>query len=424
MSTDTGNNQQESSTALRSGDSGLTASASPAPESSNEFAASESKVVTARGTEDGLILRIDGKADWQEILQDIDQFLGGRKKFFEGGQVSLEWLDRLPTLEQSKELEQLLQSNYGIEVVVRRRRSPRMALADGPSDAISNSVTDSRATTREHEMEYRPSGPHGHNDGNTNTSSRNREDVQSLETDNKDSAGSYMSGKKQTRKSGVTINLFQEVSESLAGANPPLPGSAHNSLSSNSLSSESRGLASSISKDRTDSKRGDWRAGAYDFSGSSREDGEDSDSLLSSADSGSKRFASRMARMLGDDLFYEDDANAKVVFGTLRSGQRLETPFSLIVIGDVNPGADLVAGGDIIVFGGLRGTAHASAYDDEAYDRVIIALQMQPMQLRIGSVISRGSDELVRGAEIARIENRRIIVEAFNPRALLGKKFR
>ena len=87
-------------------------------------------------------------------------------------------------------------------------------------------------------------------------------------------------------------------------------------------------------------------------------------------------------------------------------------------------GADLVAGGDIIVIGNLRGTAHASAYDDEALDHVIIALQMQPMQLRMGSVISRGSDEVVNGAEIARIENRRIIVEAFNTRILHGKRYR
>ena len=137
-----------------------------------------------------------------------------------------------------------------------------------------------------------------------------------------------------------------------------------------------------------------------------------------------KRHASQISKLLGEDLYYDDEANAKVVFGTLRSGQRIETPFSLIVVGDVNPGADLVAGGDIIVFGSLRGTAHASAYDDEAFDRVILALQMQPMQLRIGSVISRGSDEVVKGAEVARIENRRIIVEAYSARVFLNRKLR
>jgi septum site-determining protein MinC len=131
-----------------------------------------------------------------------------------------------------------------------------------------------------------------------------------------------------------------------------------------------------------------------------------------------------MSKFLGEELAFDEDANAKIVFGTLRSGQRVETPFSLIVVGDVNPGADLIAGGDIIVLGNLRGTAHAAAYDDDGQERVIVALQMQPMQLRIGSVISRGSDEGGQGTEVARIDSRRIIVEAFNPRGSFLRKGR
>ncbi|MBL7661120.1 septum site-determining protein MinC [bacterium] len=116
------------------------------------------------------------------------------------------------------------------------------------------------------------------------------------------------------------------------------------------------------------------------------------------------------------------EGNARLFFGTLRSGQRLETPHSLVVIGDVNPGADLIAGGDIIVFGSLRGTAHAAAYDDENREALIVALSMQPMQLRIGSVISRGNGEHGGKAEVARIEDRHIIVETYNPRSLSRKK--
>ncbi|MFN8389182.1 MAG: septum site-determining protein MinC [Bdellovibrionota bacterium] len=393
----------------KGGDTFSDASASSDPLSNTNFGGTgESRVVTARGTEDGLVLRIDGKAEWQEILCDIDLFLGGRKKFFEGGQVSLEWLDRLPTIEQSKELEDLLQSSYGIEVIVRRRRPARMALAE---------------PTAGRKGEY----------------SRTEGDVVPEDTRAQDSSIGRDMSRKTSRKSGVTINLFQEVTESATGS--PSAGSFASGdsfenllssgaelLSGHSAGSQAQGgetLSGRIQHERVESgsffdTQGSGFTGsgfAGGFSGSREVSG-------AAGESTPKRYASRMAKMLGDDLFYEDDANAKVVFGTLRSGQRLETPFSLIVIGDVNPGADLVAGGDIIVFGGLRGTAHASAYDDDAFDRVIIALQMQPMQLRIGSVISRGSDELVRGAEIARIENRRIIVEAFNPRALLGKKLR
>jgi len=330
---------------------------------------SDSKVVSARGTEDGLVLRIDGKASWSDILKDIESFLGGRKKFFEGGHVSLEWLDRLPTIEQSRELETLLKTVYGVEIVVKRKRPGRLAVA-------------------------------GEAEGETNGAANSVNNAQAVAASSASNAGAGMkqlpAGKDMRQKrSGVTINLFDEV-----------------------VPEESQTLSSNIS---VEPSLGSRDSGSKDF-------GELGESFGSG---GGKKYASRMAKMLGDDLFYEDDANAKVFFGTLRSGQRLETPFSLIVVGDVNPGADLVAGGDIIVFGGLRGTAHASAYDDDAYDRVIIALQMQPMQLRIGSVISRGSDERVKGAEIARIDSRRIIVEAFNPKVLAaglpavgGKRFR
>jgi septum site-determining protein MinC len=138
--------------------------------------------------------------------------------------------------------------------------------------------------------------------------------------------------------------------------------------------------------------------------------------------SASEDYIDRVNNVLGDDSFYDDEANAKVIFGTLRSGQRVETPFSLIIMGDVNPGADIIAGGDIIILGSLRGTAHAAAYDDEGDDKVIFALKMQPMQLRIGTVISRGSSEGGKVPEIARIENKRIVVESFTSRSGLGRK--
>lgn len=314
------------------------------------------KIVTARGTEDGLVLRIDGRADWPEITADIEAFLGQRRKFFEGGEVSIEWLDRLPTKEQGQELEDLLKRQYGITIVGRRRRelSPREAKAKG--------LTAVPADT-------------------------------------------------EKKKIPVTIPLFNVAEQGSSKQGSKKPGK----------------------QERTQEHLGavtlDKRTGGAG-SGSSREDAfvaetvaAFSDSSLSSPDA-HKKYMDRMERILGEDIFYEDDANAKVIFGTLRSGQRIETPFSLIVVGDVNPGADLIAGGDIIIFGSLRGTAHASAYDDESPDRVIIAFNMQPIQLRIGSVISRGSDDAFHGAEIARIEDRRIIVEQYNPRMSLGRKLR
>jgi septum site-determining protein MinC len=108
-----------------------------------------------------------------------------------------------------------------------------------------------------------------------------------------------------------------------------------------------------------------------------------------------------------------DDADTRTIHATLRSGQRVETEHSLVIIGDVNSGAEIIAGGDIVVLGTLRGVAHAGAYDETGGGRVIFALNLVPTQLRIGSVISRGSSEGTSGAEVARVEGNLIVVEPY-----------
>lgn len=106
---------------------------------------------------------------------------------------------------------------------------------------------------------------------------------------------------------------------------------------------------------------------------------------------------------------------AYVVRRTVRSGQRITCDASLVVVGDVNPGAELVAAGDIIVLGALRGVAHAGARGDEG--AVIAALRLVPVQLRIGQVIGRAPDARppARGAgwrpERARVQGGAIVVE-------------
>lgn len=77
---------------------------------------------------------------------------------------------------------------------------------------------------------------------------------------------------------------------------------------------------------------------------------------------------------------------------TIRSGQRVKYPANIVIIGDVNPGAEIIAGEDILVVGKLRGVVHAGAAGFN--DSQIIALKLQPTQLRIGNVISRSPDEL------------------------------
>lgn len=71
---------------------------------------------------------------------------------------------------------------------------------------------------------------------------------------------------------------------------------------------------------------------------------------------------------------------------TLRSGTRIEFAGHVVVLGDVNPGAEIIAEGNIIIWGRLRGVAHAGA--NEKQDAVVCALDFSPMQLRIADAVA------------------------------------
>lgn len=75
---------------------------------------------------------------------------------------------------------------------------------------------------------------------------------------------------------------------------------------------------------------------------------------------------------------------------TIRSGQSISSDGNIIVIGDVNPGAEIIAKGDITVWGILGGIAHAGS-DGNNYAR-IRALKLNPVQIRIGEVFARRPD--------------------------------
>ncbi len=96
--------------------------------------------------------------------------------------------------------------------------------------------------------------------------------------------------------------------------------------------------------------------------------------------------------------------------GTLRGGQALHNVGNIVVIGDVNPGAELIAGGDIAVFGSLRGVAHAGAQGDAGAR--VYAVDLSPTQLRIATLIA--AEAGARGArkepEAACVQNERITI--------------
>jgi len=77
---------------------------------------------------------------------------------------------------------------------------------------------------------------------------------------------------------------------------------------------------------------------------------------------------------------------AKWIKGPLRSGGRVLFEGNVVVMGDVNPGAEIVAGGSVIIWGRLRGVVHAGAQGDEK--AVVCALELAPTQLRISGEIA------------------------------------
>jgi septum site-determining protein MinC len=106
---------------------------------------------------------------------------------------------------------------------------------------------------------------------------------------------------------------------------------------------------------------------------------------------------------------------AALVRRTLRSGRSIRHRGHVVVIGDVNPGAEIVAGGDIVVWGRLRGIAHAGA--DGNSQAVVCALDLSPTQLRIASHIAISparKDEPK--PEMARVKEGQIVAERWQAR--------
>lgn len=100
-----------------------------------------------------------------------------------------------------------------------------------------------------------------------------------------------------------------------------------------------------------------------------------------------------------------------IIYRTVRSGQEITHKGSILLLGDVNHGASVVAGGDITVLGVCRGTAHAGIYGDtKAW---VAAYRLQPTQLRIANVIACAPDGASPPAypEIARMRNGEVVIE-------------
>ncbi|WP_071395909.1 septum site-determining protein MinC [Bacillus tuaregi] len=98
----------------------------------------------------------------------------------------------------------------------------------------------------------------------------------------------------------------------------------------------------------------------------------------------------------------------------VRSGQVLKVPGDLLLIGDVNPGGTVIAGGNIFIMGVLKGIAHAGCFGN--MEAIIAASVMKPSQLRISKHINRAPDhydeEEIREMECAYVnEDEQIMID-------------
>jgi len=268
-----------------------------------------SSVITARGTADGLVLRIDGRVQEQDLTVAVRDFLESRRSFLQGNDVAFEWVGRKPSDELVHELTTLLASEFKVSV-----RSSKLKGAAGKPAATESGIS---------------------------------------------------------AFSGQTLNSQRQSSQTRVAAPAP----------------------------------------------------ERNVSLFDGMDSIESRTSVAANSMLWDE------PDTRIVYGTLRSGQKVETEHSIVVFGDVNSGAEVIAGGDIVILGTLRGIAHAGAYDESGGGRVIFSLNLQPTQLRIGLVISRGSgsdnfESTPRGGipEIARVEGNLIVVEPYQSRTVWARR--
>lgn len=98
--------------------------------------------------------------------------------------------------------------------------------------------------------------------------------------------------------------------------------------------------------------------------------------------------------------------------GRVRSGQKIEAKKHVIITGDVNPGAQIIAGGDILVMGRLLGQVHAGQPDNDS--AMVLALDFRPTQVKIGEHVAAGLDDTTDSrVEFASVVNGAILVQDY-----------
>jgi septum site-determining protein MinC len=134
-------------------------------------------------------------------------------------------------------------------------------------------------------------------------------------------------------------------------------------------------------------------------------------------------------RIITEELLRQQDvvqgwrnrrSEALILSGRVRSGQSVTARKHLVLLGDVNPGGEVVAGGDILIMGSLCGTAAAGQPNHQ--EAIVLALDFRPIQVQICGVIATGLSSAGEGqAEFARLEGGEIRIEAYLKASPFGR---
>lgn len=126
-----------------------------------------------------------------------------------------------------------------------------------------------------------------------------------------------------------------------------------------------------------------------------------------------------MEKSLNERLMELSSNTGQFYKGNLRSGQVLDVATSIIILGDVNPGAKVSSTGNIIVLGALKGLAYAGVSGNQ--NAFVLALDMAPVQIKIADFIARCPDQpnipvknTVNNTQIAYLEDGHLYIEPLN----------
>ena len=113
-----------------------------------------------------------------------------------------------------------------------------------------------------------------------------------------------------------------------------------------------------------------------------------------------------------DGGVFSRNSDVLMMTGLVRSGQKISARKHFLLMGDLNPGSEVIAGGDILILGSLRGKASAGHPDNEG--ALILALDFRPTQIRIGSLVAAGlPPSKEKTIEFAHVLNGAIVVEDY-----------